>query len=135
LASARGRPLLLGLAVALVVAVAGWVQDVRQVDRSTQPEPQDVRRTAAIVRSMTRPNELVASDLPIVAYLADRRQPGDLVDTSAVRFASGSLKPNEVQRPDVRVYVAGREFNDYPQAVAGLSLARRVGSIRILVSR
>ena len=55
--------------------------------------------------------------------------------SSAVRFESGSLRPAEVQRDDARVYVAGREFLRYPRTVAGLSLVRRAGTIRIYVRR
>ncbi len=136
LGSVRGRFGMTAIAAACVVAVAGWVQDYRQIDRSTQPEPSEIRQAAAIVWTLTRPGELVASDLPIVPYLADRREPGALVDTSsAVRFASGSLTPREVQNARARVYVAGREFLHHPEAIGGLSVVRVVGPIKILVRR
>ena len=135
LASARGRLEPVALSIAAITAAAGIVQDYRQIHRSVQPEPSEIRQAAAIVRSLARPNELVVSDLPIVPYLAGRREPGALVDTSAVRFESGSLRPAEVQRDDARVYVAGREFLRYPRTVAGLSLVRRAGTIRIYVRR
>ena len=135
LASPRGRLGLAGVAVACVGAAAGWVQDYRQIGRSTPPEPSEVRRTADALRSLTRPTELVASDLPIVPYLADRRLPGDLVDTSAVRFASRSLTRREVRAAPVRVYVVGREFRRYLLPSAELSVVRRIGPIRILVRR
>jgi len=135
LASAPRTLLVPALAVAGVIAAAGWAQDYRQIHRSVEPEPANVRDATAVVRSLTRHGELVASDLPIVAYLADRREPGPLVDTSAVRFESGSLRPSEVQRPDARVYVAGREFNAYPSALAGLKLVRTTGGIKIYERR
>jgi hypothetical protein len=135
LASPRGRLALAGVAVACVGAAAGWIQDYRQIGRSTPPEPAEVRQAADAVRALTRPSELVASDLPIVPYLADRRLPGDLVDTSAVRFASGSLTRRDVRAAPVRVYVVGREFRRYLLPNAGLSVVRRIGAIRILVRR
>ncbi|HYU60483.1 MAG TPA: hypothetical protein VEK39_06975 [Solirubrobacterales bacterium] len=135
LMSTRGRAQILALGVVAVGAAAGWVQDYRQINRSDEPEPIEVRRAADAVRALTRPDELVASDLPIVPYLADRREPGELVDASAIRFASGSLTPREVKRAHARVYVAGREFARHPASITGLSPVRRFGSIRILVRR
>ena len=44
----------------------------------------------------TQPDELVGTDLPIVAYLADRRVPGQLVDSSFVRLGVGSLTDGEI---------------------------------------
>ena len=55
-----------------------------------------------------------------------------LVDTSAVRFESGSLKPQDVRRSNASVYVAGREFLRYPATIRGLSLVTKVGGIEIL---
>ena len=135
LVSGRGRLALAGLAVACVGAAAGWVQDYRQIDRSKSPEPTEVRQAADAVRAFTRPGELVASDLPIVPYLADRRIPGDLVDTSFVRFASGSLTTQEVMRMATRVFVAGREFSLHGLPRGNFRVARRFGSIRILIRR
>jgi 4-amino-4-deoxy-L-arabinose transferase-like glycosyltransferase len=135
LASGQGRLGLALLGVAGVTAVAGWVQDYRQIHRSTKPEPAEIREAARVVRGMTRPGELVASDLPIVPYLADRREPGNLVDTSAVRFASGSLTPQDVRRARARVYVAGREFLLHPASIKGLAVVRTIATIRILVRR
>jgi len=135
LGAVPGRFATVALAGACLLAVAGWVQDYRQIDRSTQPEAADVTRAAAIVKTLTRPDQLVASDLPIVPYLAGRREPGSLVDTSAVRFAGGSLKAIDVRDTPARVYVAGREFLRYPATISGLSLVDRIGGIKILVRR
>jgi 4-amino-4-deoxy-L-arabinose transferase-like glycosyltransferase len=132
LVSGPSRLVAVGLTVALVGAAAGWIQDYRQIGRSNAPEPAEVRAAAAELRRLTRPDELVASDLPIVPYLADRRLPGDLVDTSAVRFASGSLTPDDVRRAPVRVYVVGREFARFLRPGDRLELVRRFGSITIL---
>jgi hypothetical protein len=135
LLSTRGRAQILAVGVVAVGTAAGWVQDYRQIGRSNEPEPVEIRRAAEAVRALTRPEELVASDLPIVPYLADRREPGDLVDASAIRFASGSLEPRQVKRAHVRVFVAGREFALHPSSTKGLAQVRRFGSIRILVRR
>jgi 4-amino-4-deoxy-L-arabinose transferase-like glycosyltransferase len=135
LASGRGRFARAGLVVALAGAVAGFVQDYRQIGRSNEPEPAEVRDAAAAVRALTRPGELVASDLPIVPYLADRRLPGNLVDTSAVRLASGSLTAADFERSPVRVFVVGRELAPFLRPRPALRLERRLGSIRILVRR
>jgi hypothetical protein len=123
------------LALAVLLAAAGWVQDYREIHRSSQPEAAEVERAAAAVRSLSRSNELVASDLPIVPYLADRREPGMLVDTSAVRFQSGSLTTKDVRTADARIFVAGREFLRYPATISGFAVVRRIGSIKILVRR
>ena len=76
--------------LALVVA-AGVAQQWRQSDRLAGLDA-DVEAAAAAVRASTRPGETIVSDVPLVAYLAGRPLPGELVDTSAVRFASGSLE-------------------------------------------
>jgi hypothetical protein len=135
LTSGRGRLALAGAVVACAGAAAGWIQDYRQIGRDDAPEPAELRQAADAVRALTRPRELVASDLPIVPYLADRRLPGNLVDTSAVRLESGSLTPREVRRAPVRVYVVGREFARFLAPGPTLKLERRFGSIRILVRR
>jgi hypothetical protein len=56
----------------------------------------------------------VGTDLPIVAYLADRRVPGQLVDTSFVRLGTGSLTDAEIleELDGVRAVIVGREFAD-----------------------
>jgi 4-amino-4-deoxy-L-arabinose transferase-like glycosyltransferase len=135
LTSLPGRLALAGLAIALIGATAGWIQDYRQIGRSSPPEPAEIRAAADALRALIRPNELVAADLPIVAYLADRRLPGDLVDTSAVRFATASLTRQEVLSAPARVYVVGREFEGFVRPGPDLRLVRRFGSIRILVRR
>jgi 4-amino-4-deoxy-L-arabinose transferase-like glycosyltransferase len=132
LVSGPGRLVAAGLAVALVGAVAGWVQDYRQIGRSSAAEPAEVRAAAAELERLTRPGELVASDLPVVPFLADRRLPGNLVDTSAVRFASGSLTRGDVRAAPVRVYVVGREFADFLKPNDRLKVVGRFGSITIL---
>jgi 4-amino-4-deoxy-L-arabinose transferase-like glycosyltransferase len=122
------------VATALVLAVtAAWVQEWRQIGRNDAPERPAVLAAARSLRAQTAPTELVGTDLPIIAFRADRRLPGELVDTSAVRFASGSLTDAEVlatlERARVRTVVVGREFAARPRLLAGLRRYRvlRVG--------
>ena len=135
LTSLPGRLWLAGAAVAGVGAVAGWAQDYRQLARTPTGEPSEVVAAADAVRHLTRPGELVVSDLPIVPYLADRRLPGDLVDTSAVRFAAGSLTRAEVEAARARVVVVGREFRRYVPPGKSLVPAKRLGSITVFRRR
>jgi hypothetical protein len=132
LGSARGRFGTVAIGCAGVIALAGWIQDYRQTHRSRTPEPLQVKEAAAFVRTLTKPNQLVASDLPIVPYLANRREPGALVDTSAVRFETRSLRAQNVRDSSAAVYVAGREFLRYPGTIRGLTVIRRFGGIEIL---
>jgi hypothetical protein len=119
------------VATALALAVgAGWVQQWRQIGRNDAPEPATVLAATRALRERTAPAEFVGGDLPIVAFLADRRLPGELVDTSAVRFASGSLTDAKVlatlEHANVRTVVVGREFNARPHLLA------RLGRYRII---
>jgi 4-amino-4-deoxy-L-arabinose transferase-like glycosyltransferase len=111
------RPARVAAIAAIVLAlVAGLAQEARRLDRLGNVEPADVLAAAHELRSRTTPDELVGSDLPIVAYLADRRMPGRLVDTSFVRLGTGSLTDTEIlatlDRHRVRAVVAGREFTN-----------------------
>jgi hypothetical protein len=124
--AAEGRtPLRYGVpAAAGVLAVASAVQVHRQLDAFPDTEPADVVWAANRLRAATPPSALVATDVPIVAYLAHRRVPGQLVDTSTTRFRSGSLSPlmvlRLVDRSRARAAVVGRLFLDHPQIVRGL---------------
>jgi hypothetical protein len=104
-------------ALALVVA-AGYAQQWRRSDRLATPSP-DVEVAAAAVREATDPEEPIVSDVPLVAYLADRPLPGELVDTSAVRFESGSLDDacvlTTADASGARIVVVGRLFRVRPE--------------------
>ena len=65
----------------------------------------------------------MGTDLPIVAYLADRRVPGQLVDTSFVRLGTGSLTDAEIleELEGVRAVVVGREFANRPALIRELA--------------
>jgi 4-amino-4-deoxy-L-arabinose transferase-like glycosyltransferase len=116
LAVARVRPnYRAGAALAVsVAAAAGFYQQHRQLVRSAQPEPAWVGRAAARLRALTRPDEVVATDIPEIAYYAHRRLVPDFVDSSFTRLSVGELTPKrvfaEMDRYHVRVAAIGRTF-------------------------
>jgi 4-amino-4-deoxy-L-arabinose transferase-like glycosyltransferase len=119
--------------VAIAVAAA-WIQQWRQIGRNDDPEPAAVGAAARELRSTTTRDELVGADLPIVPFRADRRLPGELVDTSAVRFESGSLTDRDViaalEHAHVRAVVVGREFLSRPRLLRRLRASYRVIRVR-----
>ena len=136
------HPAQIVVAAVLGVALLGaFVQEGRRLAR--QPaEPAVVKRAAADLRRAASSAEFVGTDLPIVAYLADRRLPGTLVDTSFVRLGTGSLTDEkilvELERNNVRVVAVGREFADRPGLLAALQkhypAERELGGITIYLS-
>jgi len=104
-------PLLLFIAL---FATAGVYQQHRQLVRNFKPEPAWVHVAASWLRSETQPNEVVATDIPILAYYAHRRLVPDFVDSSFTRLAVGDLTPAEVfrelDRYHVRIAAIGRAF-------------------------
>jgi len=100
-----------GAALALVLAFGASWRDSRD---ARGPEPAEIVRAAALVRSQTRPGELVVSDRQYVAVRAGRRVPGDLVDTAVLRFETKMLSSERVERTlardRIRVVFAGRAF-------------------------
>jgi 4-amino-4-deoxy-L-arabinose transferase-like glycosyltransferase len=94
------RPLLAAAAAVAALAVAGGLVQQRRQLAPVAPDPGEAAAVAAVQRLTPRAG-VVASDVPIVPYRAGRRQPPDLVDTSAVRVESGDLSDAEVLR-DVR---------------------------------
>lgn len=117
---AATRARLAAVVLALAVA-AGYAQQWRRSDRLAAPSP-DIELAAAAVRGATAPGETIVTDLPLVAYLADRPLPGELVDTSAVRFESGSLDDacvlTAADASGARVVVVGRLFRIRPELLA-----------------
>ena len=109
--------LVAGAALALVF-VAGYAQQVRRLDSEVRPEEPGIVWAGGELARSTTPDELVVSDLPLSAYLADRRVPGELVDTAMLRFATGSLTPDRVfqilDERCVRAVAAGRVFTVLP---------------------
>jgi hypothetical protein len=101
-----------------VVLVAGYAQQVRRLDSEVRPEEPGIVWAAQELARATSPEQLVVSDLPLSAYLADRRVPGELVDTAMLRFATGSLTADQVFRlfdqRCIRAVAAGRVFTVLP---------------------
>lgn len=137
-AAARTRAAPAAATIVALALAAGYLQQWRAVERLRPPEPA-VAAAAEAVRASTAAGELVATDLPIVAVLADRDVPGELVDTSAVRFESGSLEPRTVidvvDAEGVRLVVAGRMFREQPSLLAALRtrfpVRREIGEITL----
>jgi 4-amino-4-deoxy-L-arabinose transferase-like glycosyltransferase len=128
-------------ALLALVLLAGYAQQWRRVNRLEGPDLARAQAAEAVAAE-TRPGELIVTDLPIVAVLAGRGVPGKLVDTSIVRFRSGSLDADcvlgEANAAGARLVVAGRAFRivpgvlkfltaEFPQRreVAGITLLER----------
>jgi len=129
----HGRALAAAVAVAVAALGVGWLQQLHRVDLFREPENPSLVEAAQRLESLTRPDDRVVVDQPIVAFLADRRVPPQLVDTANSRFESGSLTVAEVlgfvdDDPHVTAAVAGRSFFDRPALMAGLDerFAKRV---------
>ena len=109
--------------VAALALAVGFAQEARRLARQ-DGEPAAVRTASAVLRAAATRNELVASDVPIIAYLADRRLPGQLVDTSFVRLETESLTDGEIlaalDREHIRAVAVGREFAKRPALFAAL---------------
>jgi hypothetical protein len=135
----RSRRSFLLAGLLTLVVLAGIAQQWRRVNRLEGSNPA-VTQAADAVAAATRPGETVISDLPLVAVLAHRRLPGQLVDTSIVRFRSGSLEARCVlalaDEAGARLVVAGRAFRIVPGVLASLQAAfparREVAGITLL---
>jgi hypothetical protein len=126
-AAARRLPRRAAVALVAVLCVAvalGLGQERRRLGRDDRSEPANVRWAVDWVRGSTTSDELVGSDLPIVPYLADRRVPGQLIDSSYVRLRSGSLTTEEIlevlEREDIRAVVVGRTYEEKADLIAAL---------------
>jgi hypothetical protein len=119
-----GPALALAAAAFMAVLAAGFVQEHRRLARADQPESADVRWAAAALGAHTRPDALVASDVPIVPYLAHRRIAGQLIDSSYVRLFSGTQTTPEIldvlARMRIRAVVVGRVYRLKPDLIAAL---------------
>jgi hypothetical protein len=124
LAAQRLRPRLLAVALAAgaLLFAAGWIQQLHRVRLDKQPEDPALIAAAAKLERLTRPDQVVISDQPIVAFFAHRRVPGKYVDTASLRFDTGSLTEPEVLRDadDVAALFAGRAFAERPTLMAAL---------------
>jgi 4-amino-4-deoxy-L-arabinose transferase-like glycosyltransferase len=113
--------LLLGL---VVFVGAGLYQEHHRLARNAVPERPDYVWAARVVAQETSPDELVVSDVPSIPYLAHRREPGQLIDTSIARIINEYLSPagvlQEIARSGARVVVVGRNFRSKPEIIRGL---------------
>jgi 4-amino-4-deoxy-L-arabinose transferase-like glycosyltransferase len=114
--AARVRPLAF-VAVGALLAL-GAVQAGGRVARGDDPEPPYVRWAEAEVRAHTKPGALVPTDLPQTVYLAGRRVPAKLADSSLARTDSGDLSRaeilDEVRRADAPLVVVARAYLTVP---------------------
>jgi Dolichyl-phosphate-mannose-protein mannosyltransferase len=104
---ARILPRALASACALIIAATL----LHHLPRTSPGQDPGIASAAAFLRNHTAPGSEVASDVPIIPFLAGRRQPGPLVDTSWTRLGSGWLTPREflhtLQRDHVGAVVIG----------------------------
>ena len=122
--SLRGRRRDAAIAAIVVLVAAGYAQQWRRVAIADESQSAAETAAAAILGRVTKPHDIVATDLPVSAVLADRLVPGPLVDTAYLRFTTGWLTPTEVlgeiDRWCVAAVVAGRAFADEPAVMQGL---------------
>ena len=123
-AGARILPRPLGaaaLAAAAIAVGAAYVSSFRAARDARGPVPPELVWGAQRLREATTPDQFVATDRQYTAVEANRRVPGDLVDTAVLRFETGLLTPDRViedlQRNDVRAVFAGRAFLDQPEVM------------------
>lgn len=113
-----GRARIAALAAVAAFVAAGFVQEHRRLADSFRPYPPEWAWAVERIRTESGPDDHVLSDLPILAYLSDRRIPGPLVETSVTRVQTGTLTTADVVRelgqPRVKVVVVNRVFPSLP---------------------
>jgi len=100
-AKERGRVGMGSLTYALIalICVAAFTSLWQSVDQNrfrvdTNPPPPALQRLmAGVLHDKTQSGALVVTDGQYIAGLADRSVPGELVDTSSVRIATGVIDP------------------------------------------
>lgn len=124
IATRRPHAQRIAVTVAALLLAGGYAQEHRRIVKNQEPLSPDLEWAVAQVRTHSRPGDLVVSDRQIVPYLADRRIPGQLVDTAVLRFRTGSLDDNDIERTieryDVPVVVVSRAFLDRPRLLQWL---------------
>jgi hypothetical protein len=98
-----------------ILLAVGWAQQLRRTAIGRASQDPGLIAAAGQLERVTRPGDLVISDQPIVAFLAHRRVPGNLVDTASLRFTIGSLSVDgllgEIDHdPRITAVVVGRAF-------------------------
>jgi 4-amino-4-deoxy-L-arabinose transferase-like glycosyltransferase len=110
--------------VVAVLVVAGLYQEQRRLHRNDVAAPADLAWAVEAVRRTTGAGATVASDQPIVPFLARRAQPGPLVDTSNTRITGGGLTAAEVvaelDRAQPEAVVVARMLRTLPRVLASL---------------
>jgi hypothetical protein len=88
-------------------------------------EPADYQWATKALQAHTPADELVVSDVPSIPYLADRHQPGQLIDTSIARIVDEYLTPagvlREIDRSHAAAVVVARNFKTKPAIVRGIA--------------
>jgi hypothetical protein len=91
------------------------------MQRTSAEESSGIKWAATVLRAHTPKGGEIASDLPIIPFLADRRQPGTLIDTSTTRLASGWLTTRtiieEIDHDALSAVVIGHRFASNRQVV------------------
>jgi len=109
---ADGRLAPRALAVGCVLVVAASI--AHHIQRAPVGEDPGVRWAVSVLDARTPTGSEVASDLPIIPFLANRRQPGALIDTSRTRVESGWLTRraiiDEVERDRLSAVVLGHNL-------------------------
>jgi 4-amino-4-deoxy-L-arabinose transferase-like glycosyltransferase len=135
----RVRDWTLLLLVAFVCA--GLYQEHHRLARNALPERPDYVWAAKAVDAHSQPSDLVVSDIPSIPYLAHRREPGQLIDSSIARIINEYLKPRDVLRlideSKAPVVVVGRNYEAKPVIISGLKkrfpLVLRHGEVTVYV--
>jgi len=138
------RPAAAAATAALALAfAAAFVQEHRRLAGNDVRDSREVRWAVAELREATRPDELVATDLPIVPYLADRRVEGQLIDSSYGRLNTQTLTTQEIldvlDRRRIRAVLVGRNYRKKPDLIAALNqrfpTRLRAGDITLYLRR
>jgi 4-amino-4-deoxy-L-arabinose transferase-like glycosyltransferase len=107
------------LAGACAVVMAATI--AHHAGRTPAGESSGIEWAAAVLRHETPAGSEVASDLPIIPFLAARRQPGELIDTSTTRLGSGWLPTptivREIERDPLSAIVIGHDLASNRQVV------------------
>jgi 4-amino-4-deoxy-L-arabinose transferase-like glycosyltransferase len=138
-----GRVRLTAITVVCLFVAAGFFQEERRLARNDIPELPETSWAVQVVAAASTSGELVASDQPIVNFLARRDLPGYLSDTSNTRISSQALTPAailaEVDRTRPPAVVVARMFTTLPELLAGLDqryLVRlRCGTATVYLNR
>jgi hypothetical protein len=111
-------------AAACVLVMAATI--AHHFQRASVGEAAGIEWAAAVIRTHTPEGSEVVSDLPIIPFLADRVQPGALVDTSSTRLGSGWLTRAEIlrtiDRNRVSAVVVGHYFAADPTLLQELAI-------------